>query len=122
MREQVVEGAAEWHGVNHDWCPVGELQPDDLEEAASLVRSDRQDSRWVGVRFEVDDNEGVTDRVDDGIVTDSVLAGRVVYFHTALSYYEGIRLSNGPEPCESASGHQGAGLSGGRSGMEPLAP
>lgn len=71
--------------MDHDGCSVGELQPDDFEEVAGLVWPDRQDARRVSVRFEVDDDQGVIDRVGDGIVADAVLASRSVYLHTALS-------------------------------------
>lgn len=41
--------------MDHDRRPVGELQPDDLEEVACLVGPERQDTRQIGVGLEVDD-------------------------------------------------------------------
>lgn len=85
-----MERRAQGHRVDHELCVVRELQPDDLEQVGRGVRSDREHS-WrtlrvrIGVGLEVDDHDRVVDRMEDRAVVDSVLAGRGVDFHTALS-------------------------------------
>lgn len=64
----------------------------------AFVRPDRQDARRVGVKVEVDDDQGVIDRVHDGLVADAVLASRSLYLHTALSYYEVNHWATGCRP------------------------
>jgi len=73
------------HRVDHDLATAGELQPDDLEQVARSIRSDRQDARRVGIRFEIDNNDGMVDRVQDCVVIHAVLARRSMYLHTHLS-------------------------------------
>lgn len=71
--------------MDHDRCSVEDLQPDDLKKVAGVVWSDRQDARRVSVRFEIDDDQSVIDRVSDGSVADTMLPSRAVYLRMALS-------------------------------------
>jgi hypothetical protein len=71
--EQVEEGRAERHGVDHEVDLVGEFEPDDLQQVAGVVGSDRKDLGWVGVGFEVDEGEGMVEGVSNGSVGDSGL-------------------------------------------------
>jgi hypothetical protein len=44
--------------VDHEADVVGEFEPDDLQQIAGMVGSDRKDFGWVCVGFEVDEGEG----------------------------------------------------------------
>lgn len=67
--------------MDHEIDLVGELEPDDLKQIAGVVGSDGKDLRWVGVRVEVDDGEGIVDSVEDGGIRNSVLSGRPMDLH-----------------------------------------
>lgn len=95
-----MERAAQWHGVDHDGCSVGKIQPHDLEEVAGLIRSDRRHARGVDAGFQIHDDEGVIDRVVDGVVFDAVLVSGTVDIHTRSSEYEAATRSGGSSvPC-----------------------
>lgn len=58
-----------------------ELEPDDLQQIAGGIRSDREYFGWVGVRFEIDNRDGVLEGMANGEVVDSVLVSRSVDLH-----------------------------------------
>lgn len=62
-----------------------ELEQDEFEEVAGEVRSDGKDLGWVGIGFEVDDDESMVKGVDDVGVRSAVTQGRRVNVHTVLS-------------------------------------
>lgn len=71
--------------MDHEVDVVGEFEPDDLQQIAGVVGSDRQNLGRVGVGIEVDDGEGVVQGVEDGGVEYSVLASRPVDLHITIS-------------------------------------
>lgn len=52
--------------MDHEVDVVGELDPDDLQEVARMIRSDRKDLGRVGVGFEVDDCDGMVESGESG--------------------------------------------------------
>jgi hypothetical protein len=52
--------------VDHQTDVVGELDPDDLQQFAGVVGSDRKDLGRVGVGLEVDDSDGMVAGVENG--------------------------------------------------------
>lgn len=68
--------------MDHQVALVGELKPNDLQQIAGVVRSNREDLGWVGFGFEVDDGEGMIEGVEDCGIRDSVLVRQSVDLHT----------------------------------------
>ena len=52
--------------MDHEVGIVGELEPDDLQQIAGVVGSDRKDLGWIGVGLQVDDGENMVEGVEDG--------------------------------------------------------
>jgi hypothetical protein len=71
--------------MDHEVDIVRELDPDDLQQVPDVVGSDGEDLGWVGIGCEVDDGDGVVERVKDGVVVDAVLVGRTMDVHTCIS-------------------------------------
>lgn len=79
-----MEHWAQIHGVDHQRVR-GKLEPDDLGEIAARIGSNSEHLRWVGVRVEIDHDDGVLDNVKDCLFIESVLERRAVELHTRLS-------------------------------------
>ena len=47
--------------MDHEIDLVCELEPDDLEQIACMVGSDRKDLWWISVGFQVDDGESMVE-------------------------------------------------------------
>ena len=77
-----MEQGSEGHGVDHELRTSIDLEPDDLEQVAGVVRSDGQNPGWVGVGLQVDDRDGVSDGVEDRLVVVAMFAGGTVDLHT----------------------------------------
>lgn len=71
--------------MDHEIDVFGEFEPDDLQQVAGVVGSDRKDLGWVCVGFEVDDGEGMVEGMSNGGLRDSVLARRSVDLHITIS-------------------------------------
>ena len=71
--------------MDHQVDIVGEFEPDDLQQVPGVVGSDDK-HRWrVGVGFEIDHGEGMVEGVENGSLVDTVLVGRAVDLHIAIS-------------------------------------
>ena len=71
--------------MDHEVDIVRELDPDDLQQVPDVVGSNGEDLRWVGIGFEIDNGDGVVERVENGVVVDAVLVGRTMDVHTCIS-------------------------------------
>ena len=78
VRKERKERLAERHCVNHQHSLVGQLEPDDLEKVPRFVGPDEQHFGWVSVGFEVDNGDGVLDRVLDLQCVEAMLECRTV--------------------------------------------
>lgn len=64
---------------------TAKLDPNDLEKVPGVIRTDSKHTRRISVGLDIDDDEGVSHRVLNGVVGDPVLVGRSVDLHTCLS-------------------------------------
>ena len=63
---------------------TSQLQPDDLQQVAGLICTDREHPWWVGVSIEIDHYHRMVECVPDCVPINPVLMGRPVDFHTGL--------------------------------------
>ena len=71
--------------MDHELHILDEYEPDDLEEAAGDVRTDRQDLGRIGIKVKASDDERMRDSMNDGFLAVAVLERRTVKLHTQLS-------------------------------------
>lgn len=81
-REQVVQRGTNWHGVDHEPTLVGQPEPDDLQEVPHFVGADR-------------DDDGVVERMANGVLIDPVLVRRAVNPQSVISTEPAVQV---PEP------------------------
>src|SRR5271154_435475 len=80
--EEADEQREQPHRVDGE-CPiVGELDPDDLEQVPSSIRTDAEHPWRVGIRVQIDNDDRVRHGVLEVRVPDSVPSGRRVDLHT----------------------------------------
>jgi len=61
------------HCMNHHLSNAIEFEPDELQQVPSPIGADGEDPWRVRGRLELDDDEGVCERVQDSVAVEAVL-------------------------------------------------